>query len=58
MTVKQVSITEAQLIQWFGAQVQSLENKGLSVENLTLSFNKIDGYSILLQETDTSNTEE
>lgn len=58
MAVKQVSITEAQLIQWFGAQVQSLENKGLSVENLTLSFNKTDGYAILLQETDTGNTEE
>lgn len=58
MAVKQVSITEAQLIQWFGAQVQSLENKGLSVENLTLSFNKTDGYSILLQETDLSTPEE
>lgn len=58
MAVKQVSITEAQLIQWFGAQVQSLENKGLSVENLTLSFNKTDGYAILLQETDLSTPEE
>lgn len=57
MATKQVSIKEAQLIQWFGAQVQALVNNGTNVENLTLSYNSTDGYSILLQETDI-NTEE
>lgn len=50
MAAKQVSVTEAELIQWFSSQVQSLQyNKNIEVENLTLSYNKTDGYSILLQ---------
>ncbi|MGG2098150.1 hypothetical protein ABFY41_11320 [Acinetobacter haemolyticus] len=58
MAAKLVSIPEAQLIQWFGSQVQMLTNNGTNIENLTLSYNRTDGYAILLQEVGNTDPDE
>lgn len=47
---KSVSITEANLINWFDGQLKSLKfNDNLDVEKLSLTFDKKAGYSILLE---------
>ncbi len=47
---KSVSITEANLINWFDGQLKSLKfNDNLDVEKLSLTFDKKTGYSILLE---------
>ncbi|WP_038342178.1 hypothetical protein [Acinetobacter sp. A47] len=47
---KSVSITEANLINWFDGQLKSLRfNDNLDVEKLSLTFDKKTGYSILLE---------
>ncbi|ENX34891.1 hypothetical protein F889_01531 [Acinetobacter colistiniresistens] len=53
-TQKYVSIPEAQLINWFDGQVNQLKfTHGIDVERLQLTFDKKEGYSILLEKNDT-----
>lgn len=48
-TTKSVTLTEAELITWFSAQVDNLNFKGFDVESLILSYDKNEGFGICLE---------
>jgi len=48
---KQVSVLEAELVTQFSNQVNAIQfNKGMTLENLVLTYNRETGFSILIEE--------
>ncbi|MCU7696188.1 hypothetical protein OD757_02980 [Acinetobacter sp. AYS6] len=51
---KQVSVLEAELVTQFSNQVNAIQfNKGMTLENLVLTYNRETGFSILIEEAQT-----
>lgn len=51
---KQVSVLEAELVTQFSNQVNAIQfNKGMTLENLVLTYNRETGFSILIEEAPT-----
>lgn len=48
--MKYVNQTESELLTWFIAQVDGLKFKGIEVESLNFSYDKVNGFGISLEQ--------